>query len=50
MSPRSSSPRKKGPAAAPDVYVTLLYVSVASLIIGISLLYMELAAYEFKMP
>lgn len=49
MSPRSSSPRKKS-AAAPDVYVTLLYVSVASLLIGIALLYMELGVYEFKMP
>jgi hypothetical protein len=47
MSPRTS---RKGPAAAPDVYVTLLYVSVASLVIGISLLYMELGMYEFKMP
>lgn len=50
MSPRSSSPRRKGPAPAADIYVTLLYVSVASLTIGILLLYMELNAYEFKLP
>lgn len=50
MSPRSSSPRRKGPPPPADIYVTLLYVSVASLIIGISLLYMELNAYEFKLP
>ena len=50
MSPRSSSPRKKGPPPAADVYVSLLFVAVASLCIGIALLYMELSAYEFKMP
>lgn len=51
MSPRSSSSRKpKGPAAAPDVYVALLFVAVASLIVGISLLAMELNVYEWKLP
>ncbi len=51
MSPRSSSPRKpKGPPPAADVYVALLYVSVASLIVGISLLALELNVYEWKLP
>jgi hypothetical protein len=52
MSPRSSSSGKKakGPAAAPDVYVALLFVAVASLVIGICLMYGELAVYEWKMP
>lgn len=51
MSPRSSSSRKpKGPPAAPDVYVALLFVAVASLLVGCALLYMELGAYEFKLP
>ena len=51
MSPRASSPRKlKGPPPAPDVYVALLYVAVASLIIGISLLALELNVYEWKLP
>ena len=34
MSPRSSSKKAKGPAAAPDVYVALLFVAVASLVVG----------------
>ena len=49
MSPRSSK-KGKGPAPAPDVYVALLYVAVASLIVGISLLALELNAYEWKLP
>ena len=52
MSPRNSSSSKKpkGPAAAPDVYVALLFVAVSSLVIGICLMYSELAVYEWKMP
>ena len=50
MSPRSSSPRRKGPPPAPDVYVSLLFVSVASLVVGISLLALELGVYEWKLP
>jgi hypothetical protein len=51
MSPRSSSPRRpKGPPPAPDIYVSLLFVSVASLIVGISLLALELNVYEWKLP
>lgn len=49
MSPRSSK-KSKGPAPAPDVYVALLFVAVASLIVGISLLALELNAYEWKLP
>ena len=49
MSPRSSK-KVKGPAAAPDVYVALLFVAVASLVVGISLLALELNAYEWKLP
>ena len=49
MSPRSSK-KAKGPAPAPDVYVALLFVAVASLIVGISLLALELNAYEWKLP
>ena len=49
MSPRSSK-KAKGPAPAADVYVALLFVAVASLIVGISLLAMELNAYEWKLP
>jgi hypothetical protein len=51
MSPRSSKLRgPKGPPPAPDVYVALLFVAVASLIVGISLLALELNAYEWKLP
>lgn len=51
MSPRSSSPRQaKAPPAAPDIYVALLFVSVAALITGISLLILELNLYEWKGP
>jgi hypothetical protein len=32
------------------VYVTLLFVAVASLVVGISLLAMELGTYEWKLP
>jgi hypothetical protein len=51
MSPRSSSPRRaRGPAPAADVYVSLLFVAVASLVVGISLLALELNVYEWKLP
>ncbi|MGQ0636889.1 MAG: hypothetical protein ACT4QC_19955 [Planctomycetaceae bacterium] len=51
MSPRSSSSRKsKGPPPPADVYVALLYVSVAALCIGCILLGLELNAYEWKLP
>jgi len=52
MSPRNSKTRgsKKGPPANPDVYVALLFVAVASLVVGISLLAMELNVYEWKLP
>jgi hypothetical protein len=51
MSPRSSSPRKvKGPPAAPDIYVALLFVSVAALIVGCTLLMLEMNVYEWKGP
>ena len=51
MSPRSSSPRKvKGPPASPDIYVALLFVSVAALIVGVTLLILEMNVYEWKMP
>jgi hypothetical protein len=53
MSKRSSSPKPKkkarGPAAAPDVYVSLLFVSVASLITGLSFLAYELSRYNWTM-
>jgi hypothetical protein len=50
MSPRNSSRKSKGPPPAPDVYVALLFVAVASLIVGISLLALELNVYEWKLP
>jgi len=51
MSPRSSSPKKpKGPPPAPDVYVSLLFVAVASLCVGITLLVLELNKYEWALP
>ena len=50
MSPRNSSKKPKGPPAAPDVYVALLFVAVASLVVGICLMYGELSVYEWKGP
>ena len=53
MSRRSSSPKKKGPkspSAPPDVYVSLLFVSVAALIVGIVLLALELNEYAWSLP
>lgn len=51
MSPRNSSAKKKapkGPSAPPDVYVSLLFVSVAALIVGIALLALELNEYAWS--
>ena len=50
MSPRSSNPRgrRAGPAPA-DVYVALLFVSVAALCVGIGALVLELQRYDFAM-
>ncbi len=51
MPPRAPAARKpKGPAPAPDVYVALLFASVAALIFGCILLGMELQAYEWAFP
>jgi len=44
MSPRSSS----GEGPAPDIYVGLLFVSLAALLFGIFFLVMELGKYEWK--
>jgi hypothetical protein len=43
MSPRGSS---EGPA--PDIYVALLFVSLAALLTGILFLVAELMRYEFR--
>lgn len=51
MSPRSSSAKKpKGPPAAPDIYVSLLFVAVAALCTGCALLALELNVYEWQLP
>lgn len=52
MSPRSSKPAKKsqGPGPSPDVYVALLFVSVAALTFGCILLALELDAYGWALP
>jgi hypothetical protein len=51
MSPRASNSRKpKGPPAAADVYVGLLAVATSSLLVGIILLWLELNAYEWRLP
>ncbi len=46
MSPRGS----KGPEPQPDVYVGLLFVSVAALIAGCIFLALELGQYNWTMP
>ncbi|MDP7274515.1 MAG: hypothetical protein QF363_03475 [Planctomycetaceae bacterium] len=46
MSPRSS---RSGPSPSPDVFVGLLFVSVAALVAGISLLVLELNRYGWDM-
>jgi hypothetical protein len=51
MSPRSSSGKKKspkGPGAPADVYVSLLFVSVAALIVGIAMLALGLNEYAWS--
>lgn len=55
MSPRSSSSSRtkkkpQGPPPEADVYVGLLFVSVAALLTGIAFLYFELSAYGFSSP
>ncbi|MCH7989983.1 MAG: hypothetical protein IID46_12645 [Planctomycetes bacterium] len=47
MSPRSSEKKSKLDAA-PDIYVGLLFVSVAALMTGIIFLAMELSAYNWE--
>lgn len=53
MSRRSSTSGKggakkaKGAAGDPDVYVAMLYVSVTSLIVGITLLSIECSRYNW---
>ena len=46
MSPQSSS---SGSGPSPDVFVGLLFVSLASLIAGITLLIFELKEYGFEL-
>lgn len=48
MSPRSSSQTKPKAAPAPDIYVGLLFVSVAALIGGITFLVLELNKYGWQ--
>jgi len=53
MSPRSSSSKTRKPQGPPpeaDIYVGLLFVSVASLLTGILFLYFELDSYGFSTP
>ena len=47
MPPRSSDKKTKLDAA-PDIYVGLLYVSVAALMTGIIFLAMKLSAYDWQ--
>ena len=47
MSPQSSDKKSKLDVA-PDVYVGLLFVSVAALMTGIIFLAMELSAYNWE--
>ena len=49
MSRRNSDSSKAKANATPDVYVSLLFVSVASLIAGIILLVLELNNYNWQM-
>lgn len=57
MSPRGSKKPKKaakkkkggGPSPAPDVYVGLLFVSLAALTTGIVFLVLELGNYGWQM-
>lgn len=47
MSPRSS--KTPGGSPAPDVFVGLLFVSLAALITGITFLFLKLNEYNFQM-
>lgn len=54
MSPRSSDKKKKGgkakgATAPPDVYVALLFVSLAALLLGCVFLVQELQKYGWQM-
>jgi len=54
MSPRDSKKKKKpkkkgGPSPAPDVYVGLLFVSLAALTTGIIFLVLELGEYGWQL-
>lgn len=49
MSRRNSDSNKAKANASPDVFVGLLFVSVASLITGIILLVLELNRYAWQM-
>lgn len=42
------SPRSSDNAPAPDIYVALLWVSLAALLTGIVFLVQALSAYEWK--
>jgi hypothetical protein len=57
MSPRDSKPKKakkakvkksSGPAPAPDVYVGLMFVSLAALTLGVIFLVLELGEYGWQ--
>lgn len=51
MSPRSSKKSSRGKSsAAPDVYVALLFLSVAALITGVVFLWLELGRYDYGAP
>lgn len=43
------APRSSDNTPAPDVYVSLLFVSLAALIIGIIMLVLELSKYGWKL-
>ena len=43
------APRNTDNTPAPDVYVSLLFVSLAALITGIVMLVLELGKYSWKM-
>ncbi len=48
MSPRNYE-RTGNSSPAPDVYVGLLFVSLAALVAGITFLVLELNAYDWKL-
>ncbi len=49
MSPRSSNKPAGGAAPSPDIYVGLLFVSVAALIAGCTFLALELNKYDWAL-